>query len=730
MTTNHYHDRTHDSEWSENCDSWSSNCNAYPDYSYSLTEQPIKNVIPWGNSYFVSRDFAPGLFDGYAAFSIGDTTKRQYRDNSYSVDIGKEGKELKETITSSSPTSVSITDMGSHFWDCKWEYKGYEDAETTNTCDKWSEPDGNGNKTCEKYHVIYHKHYDWSDTCSHTEKYWKKSVDEGEGPYPASSSAKVMVPFNFLNRTSITSSEDTDDIVFAGETKTIRMEIATLPKENNVTQDSYTTKVPRAQWKLKVCYGTNIEGSGDESDSGPSVVEDGDVGGDDEGDGEFELGSDEMIDDESFEGYDRFSEYDGDEGLNSYSDEGVCVESDSFSGTLNGNSNMQGDITTKDIKINVPDIVAGSDVCIRSAVYPSNSGADDNYTNENGNGEWAYSQDKICYTVGKKPSMQVWGGNVFSKGSISTATSNKGHLDGYNTYNPSTNYSRHIFGSWNELGVISTGLIKGFGSGSALGYQSNDGGAVWPKFHPEDGRGNNANIIGQPGGSTSISFCVHSPLTFANSGCNFGTVGLIGTATGTNKANDDKQRVINRLIPENKPSSVTEVDFNNNESYYYRNGSLVLNEANLGVAGAIKVVHATGNIEVDGDIVYGNDGYTTIFEVPKLVIYAEENVEIDCNVKRIDALIMAGKQVQTCADSDDVNNQNNSNQLVVNGAIIANTMSAKRTYGASSGANSIIPAEIVNFDPTLYMWAGSNDQSDTVSGGLNATYTVEVSPRL
>ena len=77
-----------------------------------------------------------------------------------------------------------------------------------------------------------------------------------------------------------------------------------------------------------------------------------------------------------------------------------------------------------------------------------------------------------------------------------------------------------------------------------------------------------------------------------------------------------------------------------------------------------------------------------------------------------------------------INNPENSNQLTINGAIIAKRLIANRTYGAATGANSIVPAEIVNFDPTLYQFGGSAEANDDTTGRLDVTTMHEVAPRL
>ena len=66
--------------------------------------------------------------------------------------------------------------------------------------------------------------------------------------------------------------------------------------------------------------------------------------------------------------------------------------------------------------------------------------------------------------------------------------------------------------------------------------------------------------------------------------------------------------------------------------------------------------------------------------------------------------------------------------------VIAGELDAARTYGAATGANSIIPAEIINFDPTLYRFGGddrnTNEESEeNASLYLEVTYKKELSPR-
>lgn len=315
--------------------------------------------------------------------------------------------------------------------------------------------------------------------------------------------------------------------------------------------------------------------------------------------------------------------------------------------------------------------------------------------------------------------MQIWGGNIFSGSNITTALATKKHLNGYNTYNVQGDYggTKYIFGSWNEMGVIANGTVKGFASGTALGYAKNTNGTLTP--NPYNGFYNRKNNTGDnPGGSKNTSFCTLSPLTFANNPCS-GTAGSLGNSTTTNSTKDDKNSVKNKLVGDNNTS-----------------GNLTVGGETV-KKGETKVIYTKGNITVSGDMIYeGADsgGYKTLEEMPKLVIYAGGDINISCNVNRIDGLLVAEGSggVKTCYESNDSNSKLNSRQLTINGAVMASKLTANRTYGAATGANSIVPAEIINFDPNLYLWgnSGTSSESDGTGANLDTTYTKELAPRL
>ena len=490
-------------------------------------------------------------------------------------------------------------------------------------------------------------------------------------------SASAKIPYNFINSTYVISN-DADTTFYAGESATVKMNITVNPKQNNTTKDKYATIVRNAKWKLVFCVGdTKCNANNYEYETNPN----------------------------------------------------------STSQDLNANSSIE-----KQITINIPDVVAGTKLCVKSAVYPANSGNDKNWKDPEGSHTWAISAP-VCYNVAKKPNMEVWGGNIYSRGKINTSISNKGALAGYQNYKVEGAYSsRYVFGSWGELGLIANGAVTNFSSGASLGFAANDDGTLTPD--PFNGKNNNSPKASSPGGSKETSICKRSPLTFANNPCNNG-VGALGGSTTINSVAEDKSAIITKYIYRGESNVTGEVTLNdeskikNNNIYYYYNNDPDISNLNL-LASVVnknttQVVHSTRNITINGDLTY-EDGYTNYEEMPKLIIYAEGDIEINCGVKRIDAVLIAEDNVKTCSNSDDINAKENSNQLIINGAIIADSLTPNRTYGAATGANSIVPAEIINFDPNLYMWGGhrseTNDGStNNINANLNVVYNKELVPR-
>ena len=437
--------------------------------------------------------------------------------------------------------------------------------------------------------------------------------------------ASAKVPYNFINSIDFKEEDELDKTAefYAGESKLIRgLEIKVSPRENKTLDSTYATIVRNAQVKIALCYVSNSEEKCEEKIQNYATLN---------GDNEIDI----------------FAEH-------TYS--------------------------VNDIMMPVPDIAAGTGICIKASIYPATSGNDTNL-DAGGDKQWTNPVEK-CYVVAKRSSLQVWGGNIYSNGTIKTAITTKKRLIGHED-------GTYTFGSWGELGIIAGGKVTGLASGAGLGYSG-------------------AGLIANPGGTTQTSFCYVSTLSFTNDRCNYAekAVGSLGTTLPLQQAEKDKNTVINKL-------------------------------AGLDNIGVITFVNKQGEDYTITDDIENKEQVSALEELPKTVIYAE-NIYIDCGVTRIDALLIAEKNVVTCNNFDkDLTNENvekhindriNSNQLTINGAIVAGKLIANRTYGAATGDNSIKPAEIINFDPTLYLWGKAASENEA-NMSLLTTYLHELSPR-
>ncbi len=301
-----------------------------------------------------------------------------------------------------------------------------------------------------------------------------------------------------------------------------------------------------------------------------------------------------------------------------------------------------------------------------------------------------------CVMVGKKPKMQVWGGDVRSGGKINTSTSG---------------FASRTFGSWGEYGVLSMRDNSGFASGAML-----NGG------HP------------MPGQS------LWSRLTFANTGsateCMFGCY---------NFSLSDSPLVERSFVAQFKdvaPATMSgSLNLNSLASSRteYRATNITLTDTTISRGKTIIIV-ADETVTIAGDIRYedGSD-YTNMQDLPQVVIRAPV-INIQGDVRRVDAWLLAVGDgstgvLNTCsydngnpiALSDSLTAGTCNNQLIVNGPVVADTVHLRRTGGSENHIDGRgEPAEIFNLRADAYMWGNAYGIG---AGHIQTVHLREVSPR-
>ncbi|MDO4507794.1 MAG: hypothetical protein Q4B65_00140 [Candidatus Saccharibacteria bacterium] len=499
------------------------------------------------------------------------------------------------------------------------------------------------------------------------------------------SQSRVTIPYNFKNTASFNISKSSTNPVYSGET--INISNATVhvgTRYNSVTEGTYSTRVDNAKVKM-VAY-TSSSASGSEKTGGSASTN-------------------------------ICSLITGDK---------QCKELKSVnSTTLNSvgrTSGYDNGISSLNTEYNAFDAAAGDYMCFVMAVYPATSGSNTN-TNSAGDGKWYVSAPK-CAIIAKKPSFQIVGGGIYSDGNIFTTVSEKKNV--YPSYS-ATGGNKTYFGSWVDQSVITNGMATLLASGASISGGSASGFCE---------------------GRVPLSFANYEPYNLCPT---YNVTGWADVASST----ENRSALVDYWLGDTTSAATVGAGTVNLESassyervrsatgsdirYTKSSGDLRLTGASFG-KNVTHIVRTTGNVEIDGNLAYtlANE-LKGSGDIPKLVIYAK-NITINCHVSRVDAVLIAENGINTCPSAGDVNAAERSNQLIVRGMVISDSLELNRTYGASSGkynygtiggggnGGSNISAEVINYDASAILWgrymAGSAE-SDT----LTVTYQHELAPR-
>lgn len=349
--------------------------------------------------------------------------------------------------------------------------------------------------------------------------------------------------------------------------------------------------------------------------------------------------------------------------------------------TPTGNSWQSAGLAGDAVTINADDYSSGDVVCRFMAVRRF----DNSHTTNPENYERRVSLP-TCVRIGKKPKVQVLGGDLWVGRSGTTAS----------TVSTSVTLSAQsglYYGSYAEYAIAATGLVSGMASGSGF-----------------------AN------GTTNATHCLRSLLTLNNSAggvCSDATVGNYSHLPST------APQIASRFPTTNaSPSLSGTVDLAaaSISSGVYRarnNGEIQLSTATI-PAGKWVVINAPNNdVRIVGNLTYTNDALTSLSQIPQVVIIAR-NILINESVQRADAWLLASGsgthgRVNTCSANDldnatpaqlatRLHSGRCTQQLIVNGPVVANHLLLRRTAGAGPGVQAGIPAEVFNLRPDAYLW--------------------------
>lgn len=523
------------------------------------------------------------------------------------------------------------------------------------------------------------------------------------------STAMVKVPYNFKIGEVILSLANEGDVVYAGESVKINTSLTVGPRNNITTAskgEGYTTAVKNASVAV-IAYTSSTNDLNTEEQS---------------------LDNGNLC--EAFTGWIN-CDYDDETKTLNESGENIKTESGVFSDY-----------------INVMDDDAGKWFCAALAVFPAEPYGDTDVNDGDGNPPWESMSGNYkwniskpaCKQIAKKPSVQIWGGSLYTNGKIALNNADKRVLAGFDYELKSKNSGTTTFGSWVESGIMANGFINGLASGAATGYYNPNNGERTPHYNVGGTYSSNSN--------PSSKVCVLGPLTMPNYSCVNSTLSNFYPGGGGNESfkHGDRESLVS-VFRNNGTSVSNKFNYEKIESSGDVSLKGFLNEKGI-VSGTIPksneqnkaqtwILEVTGSdgkyktLTIDEDVKYEDGGYTSLSEIPKLIIYAG-NINILCGVTRVDAVLITaeGGRIDTCSDAEEGNWNvgERSNQLKINGTIIADKLIAGRTYGAGTGSASAVPAEIIDYDTSLYLWAMQNAKGSN-SGKMDVVYLTELAPR-
>ena len=412
------------------------------------------------------------------------------------------------------------------------------------------------------------------------------------------------------------------------------------------------------------------------------------------------------------------------------------------------------------VSVYVPDDrPVGSVVCLKLSVWPRDShngtgityGAGKNNValtsaaEVDGGDSASWAIARACYTVAKRPTTSFEGSNALAAG-------NEGFKTSRYTRMVSAGSAKNYFGSWSEYALIGKNSVSGShgtASGATFGYNVGNAGITINQTRAN-------NIAGIATSTNASSACVFGGQTFANYNCSSSSNPLgaqIASATDSAKnyaatiksryTTDTPTRTISvgllggcssidspgsaQCVTNASGTKFAHISTSNgliatsstSDTLYNKiEGNAYLSSAPVAPKQAT-VYYVTGTLVIDGNILTASydQEYTNTKSIKQNVIIANK-VYIMPNVDKIDALIVADSEVDTCAYTSTANLKSNTKtiiarlssdvcnkQLIFEAPVITKTIKLNRTFGADNGPYAIQRAEIFNFNMANYLWS-------------------------
>lgn len=676
----------------------------YSDGTFNTNYHPWESSVGWTwyNRYWFDSNSVNMLHPEEKSFSLGDYAIKEVTNTHETVNTDTL-QIFSQTMYGGIPSYHAVNNEGRHSWSC-FPYQ-------TTCCGYYS------CWTCTRYH-----------TCHHSNNYWSVSRNDSW----AQDSARMLVPYNYENRVEVVSPEEQHN-VYSGEAFPIDgITLHVNPIDNEYTEDNYATTTPNLRLKLFAYVTTNP--------SGFSNVETGDQ--------------------------------DGCRVIGNNNGKQCVTLRDGWIGKKNVEGNLSGyqEDNIWQGEYNALDASAGDYLCLVASIFPARRAINPGDMGANGNGNTWYS-NPTCKIIAKKPTFQVWGSDMYSVNDLDAFVGEKRNI--LNEYNPTYKWQdfngtfvtigggKIYLGSWVEEGLIlKDGLTKTISSGAGTATNSS-----------------NAAMAGVKG-----TFCERrAALSFANYNSSGSSICPSQSVVGASKISSDisdREEILKYWMGDeswpvnvaagstinlSRPENVgTEAKSATGATIRYINtsGNMTISTSMI-PKGVTYLIKSPKDVTISGDIRYEQGGYTSIQDIPKLVIYAK-NIDIECGVSEVDAILITdpdesgnGGKVNTCSNAQTFgedssveeqfaawNDANRSQQLRIFGAAISDELYLERTYGAAawnkvysaySAANypngtDGIPAEIFDYDSTLLMWSeymAGSAETDT----LNTVYQHELAPR-